>query len=93
MKMNQEFNRICKETMQVALRSKYGFKPALKEIILLEANDDRTHILAQVGDREYKFSSYVCDSKTGSVWVDDCTIEQTAKIKWSPQDGYTRIAI
>ena len=78
-----EFNHACKATMQSALNSTYGFAPALKDIKLLEASGDRTYILARIGNREYRFDSYICDSRTGSIWIGDDPVRMTAKFKWT----------
>ena len=50
----QGFKRIAAQ----ALQDEYGFAPALKDIILLEADMDRTYILFSVKNNEYKFRSY-----------------------------------
>ena len=65
-----------KKTAQVALKSEYGFAPALSAIRLLEASDDRKYILFRVGDTEYRFNSYLFHD--GSVWCGRGTITQTA---------------
>lgn len=65
---------LMKKTAQAALESEYGFKPALNEIVLLEASDDRTYIRFKVRDHEYVFSSYKWED--GSVWVGKGTIEK-----------------
>ena len=91
-KDEKDMMKLCKQTVQSALRLAYGFKPALCEITLLEAAGDRTYILARVGDREYSFKSYlVCG--ISSVWVTEDSIKMTAKFKWSPIDGEKRIPI
>ena len=69
-----------KKTAQVALKSEYGFAPALSAIRLLEAADDRTYILFRVGDTEYRFDSYLFHD--GSVWCGRGTITQTAYYHW-----------
>lgn len=61
-----------RKTAQLALESEYGFKPALNEIVLLEASDDRTYILFEVRGHEYSFNSYLFID--GSVWCGSGTI-------------------
>lgn len=63
-----------KKTAQAALRSEYGFKPSLNDIVLLEASDDRTHILFRVKGHEYRFTSYLFND--GSIWCGNGTIEK-----------------
>jgi len=82
---------LCKLTAQTALKSTYGFKPALSQITLLEYDFDRTHILFRVGDKEYKFSSWVCGDN--GVWVGEDTIRMIAKYKFNHRDGDVRIPI
>lgn len=65
-----------KHTAQAALKSEYGFKPSLENIILLEGCDDRTYIRFQVGTHEYAFHSYKFED--GSVWVGNGTIEKVS---------------
>ena len=65
---------MIKKTAQAALESEYGFKPALANIVLLEASDDRTYILFKVRQHTYRFDSYAWDD--GSVWVGSGTIEK-----------------
>ena len=67
-------NKIIKETAQEALDCEYGFKPALKDITLLEASDDRTYILFEIKGRQYRFSSYKFSN--GAVWVGPGPIEK-----------------
>ena len=87
-----EFKRACKTTIQEAFRSKYGCKPPVSEIELLEAHSNRTYILAKIGSYEYTFRSFVADTKTGSVWVAGDRLEQTGQFKMI--DGkYQRVEI
>ena len=65
---------LLKKTAQVALKSKYGFAPALSAIRLLEASDDRTYILFAVDACEYRFSSHKFSD--GSIWCGQGTIEK-----------------
>lgn len=67
-------NTEIKKTAQVALKSEYGFAPALKDITLLEASGDRTRILFRVAGHEYSFNSY--NFIDGSVWCGSGTIEK-----------------
>lgn len=68
-----------KRTAQAAIRSYTGTEPKLSTITLLEASDDRTYILFRVCDIEYRFSSYICDRRTDSIWVGDGTIERLGR--------------
>lgn len=69
-------NREFKLTAQAALKSEYGFKPALDKIVLLESCDDRTYIRFKVEGHEYSFNSYTFAD--GSVWVGSGTIEKVS---------------
>lgn len=73
-------NTELKRTAQGALKSEYGFAPALKDITLLEADRDGTYILFRVGSsKEYRFSSYI--SHIGgmeTIWIGKGTIEKIA---------------
>lgn len=48
-----------KKMAQKALKNEYGFEPALKDIILLEASWDGKYIMFQVGSKEYRFTSNI----------------------------------
>ena len=63
-----------KQIAQAALKSNYGFKPSLKEIVLLEAYGDGTYILFEVNENEYSFRG--TKMTDGSVWVGKGTIEK-----------------
>lgn len=63
---------LLKKTAQAALESEYGFKPALADIVLLEASDNREYIRFTVRRHEYEFRS--CTWPDGSVWVGYNTI-------------------
>lgn len=63
-----------KKTAQAALKSEYGFAPALTDIRLLEDNGERTYIRFAVENKEYVFNSYKWAD--GSVWVGKGTIEK-----------------
>ncbi len=43
-----------KKKAQEALKEKYGFGPARREIILLETSDEGDYILFEVNDIEYR---------------------------------------
>lgn len=58
------------------MESKYGFKPSLDKIVLLEACDDRTYIRFKVSVHEYVFRSYTFAD--GSVWCGEGTLEQVS---------------
>ena len=81
-----------KKTAQAAMKSNYGYAPALREIKLLEASDDRTYILFRIGDFEYEFRSYAFQD--GSVWVGEGHVEKTAVFRFSHLEGiYKRTAL
>lgn len=65
---------VLKKTVQFALENEYGFKPALNDIVLLEASDDRTYIRFRVNEHEYAFNSRLF--RDGSVWCGDGTIKK-----------------
>ena len=65
-----------RKTAQLTLESEYGFKPALNDIVLLEASDDRTYILFRVRNHEYSFRSYLFTD--GSVWCGSGTITKNS---------------
>lgn len=73
--------KIIKETAQYALKSEYGFAPALHDIQLLEASSDRTYILFRVGQWEYEFSSYIFSGS--SVWAGPGHVRKTARFVWT----------
>ena len=72
----EQIKRNLKLTAQAALENEYGFKPALKDIVLLEGSDDRTYILFRVKNHEYRFTSHIFNINVGDVWVGDGTIEK-----------------
>lgn len=63
-----------KAIAQVALKSEYGFAPALSNIKLMESNDTGTYIAFVVEGKYYRFDSYKFSD--GSVWVGKGTIEK-----------------
>lgn len=70
-----------KEVAQHALKSEYGFSPAKKDIVLLEASGDGTRILFSVRGNEYIFESvhrYCSDGFDLGVWTGKGTIEKRA---------------
>lgn len=60
-----------RKTAQKALRSEYGFAPALSKITLFEAHSDGEYILFRVEDKEYSFDSFMTNN---GVWVGKGTI-------------------
>lgn len=66
---------ILKKIVQSALKCEFGFAPALKDIVLLEANNTRTYIMFKVKDKFYHFRSHQV-GKNGElgVWVAEGTI-------------------
>ena len=67
-------NTDIKKIAKAALKSEYGFKPRLKNIILQEVSFDRTYIRFAVGIHEYIFNSYRLPD--GSVRVGSGTLEK-----------------
>ena len=66
-----------KHIVSTALKSEYGFAPALNKIILLEAHGDGTYILSRVGVHEYRFDSYSFPVGSDStVWCGSGTIQK-----------------
>lgn len=62
---------------QQALKSEYGFAPALKDITLLESSRDGTYALFKVNGKTYRFESCIMTyGNLHSVWVGDGTIEK-----------------
>lgn len=55
LRSNQEIKRI----VQCALRSEFGFAPALSAITIYKSLPDGTHVLFVVNDKKYRFDSYV----------------------------------
>ena len=47
-----------KRIVQCALKSEFGFAPALSEIGLYRSLPDGTHALFVVNDKKYRFDSY-----------------------------------
>lgn len=63
-----------KKVMQAALKSEYGFAPALDCIKLMESNDDGTYIAATVCGKYYAFNGWKWSD--GAVWVGKGTVEK-----------------
>lgn len=56
---NNELNKNeLKKVVQIALKKQYGFQPALKSIVLLEATGDGSYILLEINKHEYRFDAY-----------------------------------
>ena len=53
------FNQDIKRTVQLALRSEFGFAPPLSSITIYKHTLDGTHVLFVVNDKKYRFDSYV----------------------------------
>ena len=66
--------RTLKVIAQAALKSEYGFAPALINIGIMESNDTGTYIAFTVNGKYYRFDSYTCWD--GSIWVGKGTIEK-----------------
>ena len=75
-KTKQELRTIAKE----ALRSEYGFAPALKDIVLLEAYGDGTYILFEVKGNIYNFTSSYRFGEHNGVWCGKGTITRADHI-------------
>ena len=69
-KTKQELRTIAKE----ALKNEYGFAPATKDIVLLEAYGDGTYILFEVKGNIYRFESRYSHGIHNGVWVGKGTI-------------------
>lgn len=67
-----------KHKVSTALKSEYGFAPALNKIILLEAHGDGTYILFRVGIHEYRYDSYFFfpEGSDNTVWYESGTIQK-----------------
>ena len=75
-----------KRTAQAAIYAFTGMEPKLSQLTLLEASDDRTHILFRVNDIEYSFNSYIFGRFIGadgkeceSIWCGDGTVERLGR--------------
>lgn len=55
LRSNQDIKRI----LQCALKSEFGFAPALSTITIYKSLPDGTHVLFVVNDKRYRFDSYV----------------------------------
>lgn len=76
-KTNAELKRIA----QTALKSEYGFAPALNQIRLLEASGDGTYIRFGIGTETYSFDSHIShvgDMET--IWCGKGTIEHVKTV-------------
>lgn len=47
-----------KRTVQLALKSEFGFAPPLSTIAIYKRTLDGTHVLFAVNDKKYRFDSY-----------------------------------
>ena len=65
---------ILKMVSHEALKSEYGFAPALKDINIIESNETGTYIAFTVNGKYYRFDSYTWPD--GSIWVGKGTIEK-----------------
>lgn len=68
----QELRKIAK----TALENEYGFAPAIKDIVLLEAYGDGTYILFEVKGNTYRFESSYRFGEHNGVWCGKGTIER-----------------
>lgn len=51
-------NQDIKRTVQLALKSEFGFAPPLSSIEIYSHIPDGTHVLFVVNDKKYRFDSY-----------------------------------
>ena len=66
-----------KQIVQCALKSEFGFAPALSAITLHKSLPDGTHALFVVNDKKYRFDSYsITVGGLESVWVGAGTIRR-----------------
>lgn len=72
-KMNRTKTEL-KEIAATALRYEYGFAPAKKDVVLLEASGDGTYILFDVNGIEYRFLSNL--TAHGAVYCGQNTVER-----------------
>lgn len=66
--------RQLKAIVHGALKSEYGFAPALINIRIMESNDTGTYIAFTVNGKYYRFDSYKLPD--GTIWVGKGTIEK-----------------
>lgn len=66
--------RELKHIAREALKSEYGFAPALKDIKLMESNDIGTYIAFMIEGRYYRFDSYI--TSDDCIWVGKGHIEK-----------------
>lgn len=72
-----EYKNIVKQ----ALQSEYGFNPASKDIVLLEADGTGLYILFSVKGHEYRFDSHYfpigrAENRINTIWTGAGTIEK-----------------
>lgn len=73
LRTNQEIKRI----VRCALKSEFGFAPALSAITIFKSLPDGTHALFLVDGREYRFDSYTANiGGMETVWVGAGTIRR-----------------
>ena len=73
LRSKQEIKRI----VQCALKSEFGFAPALSAITLHKSLPDGTHVLFVVNDKKYRFDSYATNiGGMETVWVGSGTIRR-----------------
>lgn len=66
-----------KKIVQCALKSEFGFAPALSEIGLYRSLPDGTHALFVVNDKKYRFDSYAINAAgLETVYVGSGTIRR-----------------
>lgn len=68
----------AKKTVQVALRSEYGFKPSLNDIVIISSKEEENRTVKadfMVNGKHYKFDSYIMYvGKVATVWCGSGTI-------------------
>ena len=70
-------NQNIKRILQCALKSEFGFAPALSAITLYKSLSDGTHVLFDVNGKKYRFDSYATNiGGMETVWVGKGTISR-----------------
>lgn len=73
LRSNQDIKRI----VQCALKSEFGFAPALSAITVHKSLPDGTHVLFSVNGKTYRFDSYAINiGGMETVWVGKGTISR-----------------
>ena len=78
--MTKRTKEELREVAQAALKNEYGFAPARKDIVLLEASGDATYILFRVNGNIYRFESRYPHGEHNGVYVGKGTITREDEI-------------